>query len=262
MIYLHGSPDSRLARHPDDDFTASMGVRLIAVDRPGFGHSHPHPNGTYGSLAADLGVLADELQLTRFSVLGWSAGCLPALALASAMHKRVSKVTIAAGLPPTRAYAEPGVLEGADQSRSMLVEIAQDLGAAAAASELAPYLLPLPIDFELARQHLLESADDLRRSELAAVPGLVDQMARSLVLAGRQGLTGITRDLELQLIEPDFDLATVGCPVSLYYGSADGSAPPSFGRWFADNLSAAQLHVFDGAGHCFLPAHWAEIVRN
>src|SRR5687767_7492450 len=28
VLYLHGTPDSRLARHPDDDLAAAAGVRL------------------------------------------------------------------------------------------------------------------------------------------------------------------------------------------------------------------------------------------
>jgi hypothetical protein len=32
---LHGGGDSRLSRHPDDSIVASLGVRLLAVDRCG-----------------------------------------------------------------------------------------------------------------------------------------------------------------------------------------------------------------------------------
>ena len=37
VLYVHGTPDSRRARHPDDGVAAAAGVRLVAVDRPGFG---------------------------------------------------------------------------------------------------------------------------------------------------------------------------------------------------------------------------------
>src|SRR5690606_27010059 len=43
VIYLHGTPESRLARHPDDGLAAAAGVRLLAVDRPGYGGSSPLP---------------------------------------------------------------------------------------------------------------------------------------------------------------------------------------------------------------------------
>ena len=35
VVFLHGWCGSRLTRHPDDQLTASLRVRLITVDRPG-----------------------------------------------------------------------------------------------------------------------------------------------------------------------------------------------------------------------------------
>ncbi|MDD9372374.1 MAG: hypothetical protein PV358_19790, partial [Acidimicrobiales bacterium] len=43
VVFLHGTPDSRLARHPDDGVAAACGVRLLAVDRPGYGGTSPTP---------------------------------------------------------------------------------------------------------------------------------------------------------------------------------------------------------------------------
>ncbi len=54
VAYHHGTPDSRRARHPDDDLAAAAGVRLLAIDRPGIGGSSPHPTRTLGSFADDL----------------------------------------------------------------------------------------------------------------------------------------------------------------------------------------------------------------
>src|SRR4051812_14331667 len=83
VLYVHGTPDSRLARHPDDDVAANLGVRLVAVDRPGFGHSSAHPTGTHGSFADDVAHLAAALGIGQMAVLGWSAGALPSLAVAA-----------------------------------------------------------------------------------------------------------------------------------------------------------------------------------
>ena len=33
IVYLHGTPDSRLSRHPDAAVASALGVRLIAIDR-------------------------------------------------------------------------------------------------------------------------------------------------------------------------------------------------------------------------------------
>ena len=61
VLYVHGTPDSRRARHPDDDVNTSIGVRLIAVDRPGSGGSSPHPDGTVGTFADDVAGALDAI---------------------------------------------------------------------------------------------------------------------------------------------------------------------------------------------------------
>src|SRR4051812_21982958 len=82
ILLMHGYPDSRLTRHPDDSLTASLGVRLIVPDRPGIGLSAFRPARSVLERVADIAALADGLSLERFAVLGWSAGGPYALACA------------------------------------------------------------------------------------------------------------------------------------------------------------------------------------
>jgi pimeloyl-ACP methyl ester carboxylesterase len=261
VISVHGTPDSRLARHPDDGVAAALGIRLVAVDRPGFGHSTAHAAGTVASFGDDVRVLADALGLDRYAVLAWSAGAIHALGIAARDPDRVTAVGIAAGLPPFSAYAEPGVLDGAHPGRVMLAQLGAELGAPATATELAPYLVPDPPTAAALREHLLDGADAARRTEMEAVPGAVDQLALAMGDSVRNGLAGITRDLELQIMEPDIDLAAVTAPVHLWYGSEDSTAPPAFGRWYEAHLPNATLEVFEGAGHAFPLPRWADLLR-
>src|SRR5947209_15085160 len=74
VLYMHGFPDSRLTRHPDDALTASLGVRVIIPDRPGMGGSDFRRARSLLERASFVAELADELKLDRFAVAGWSAG--------------------------------------------------------------------------------------------------------------------------------------------------------------------------------------------
>jgi len=262
VLLVHGTPDSRRARHPDDGVTAAAGVRLIAVDRPGSGGSTPHAEGTVGSFADDAAALAAHLGIVRWAVLGWSAGAIYALAVAARHPGLTSVVGITAGLPPFAAYADPGVLDGASDSRQVVAELGADLGPSATAEMLAPLLVPVPCTRELALEHLTEGMDPVRRAELDAVPGSLDAMAAALCDSVTSGLAGVTRDIELQVEPPDIDLADVGCPVLLWYGTEDTTAPPSFGVWLAAHLPDATLDVIVGAGHTLVLPRWPPTLRT
>src|SRR5262245_23933202 len=82
VLLLHSSPGSRLL-DPDPAATAAAGVRLLTVDRPGFGGSEPNPDPTFAGFAADLATLAAELDLRDLALMGWSGGGQYALAAAT-----------------------------------------------------------------------------------------------------------------------------------------------------------------------------------
>src|SRR5262249_16793111 len=109
VVYLHGCPDGRLTRHPDDEVAVRAGVRVIAIGRPGYGHSDSGPRGDDNTLAADVVALADSLAIGRFAVFGWSAGASGALALAANHPDRVAVAGVAAGLVPIEADRDPDV---------------------------------------------------------------------------------------------------------------------------------------------------------
>ncbi|MBX3313390.1 MAG: alpha/beta hydrolase [Actinobacteria bacterium] len=262
VLFVHGTPDSRRARHPDDGVAARLGVRLVAVDRPGFGSSTADPTATVGSIADDLVALADHLDVSAWRPFAWSAGSVYALALAARHPDRVARVAVAAGLVPFEAYATPGILDDADGGRWMVAELGAELGPAGLAEAAAPMVAPWPCDDALARDHLRETADPFRRAELASVPGAEDAMVHGLVDSVADGLAGIVRDVELQVEPPDVDWSAVACPVDLTYGARDTTAPPSFGHWWAGRLRWAELTVVPDAGHLVALTHWERILTT
>lgn len=262
VLYVHGSPDSRRARHPDDRVAGRLGVRLVAVDRPGAGLSTLDPDATLGSFADDAAALADHLRVDRWHLLGWSAGSLHALAVAARHPERVHRAAVVAGLVPFEAYATPGILDDADGGRWMVAELGAELGAAGLAEAAAPMLAPFPCDDALAREHVLETADAVRRAELEAMPGVLDVLAAGVADAVAQGLAGLIRDLELQVEAPDVDWSVVDVPVDLWYGGRDTTAPPAFGRWWAEALAWPELTVLPDAGHLLALSHWEPILTR
>lgn len=260
VLFVHGTPDSRRARHPDDGLAAAAGVRLVAVDRPGFGLSTPHRTGTVGSFADDAVALADHLGIDGWRPFAWSAGATHALAIGARHPSRVVRTAVAAGLVPFDAYATEGILDDADGGRYLVAELGAELGPAGLAEMAAPMLVPYPCDLPLALEHVAEQLTPDRRAALDAIPGAIAALAAGVFDSVAQGMDGIVRDLELQVEPPDVDWTAASAPVDLWYGSSDATAPPAFGEWWAEVLPDATLHVFPGEGHLIALSRWSAIL--
>lgn len=86
VFAFHGVPGSRLDwDHPlIRPVLDGSGVRLIGIDRPGFGGSTHQPHRRYADWPADVLAVANDLGLDRFGILAYSTGGLYAIACALA----------------------------------------------------------------------------------------------------------------------------------------------------------------------------------
>ncbi len=260
VVYLHGTPDSRLARHPDDAVTAATGVRLLAVDRPGAGDSDLHRDGTLCSLGHDLELLLDHLEVPRVILLGWSAGGLIALGAATVLGERVAAVGLVGPVPPVEAYTDPGLVASLGPGRQAFVDMAADVPPAELAAELVPYLVPDPLTHDTALEHVLEMAGEQGRRELESVPGAVETLVAALQASVARGRAGLAHDVAVQL-EPGLDLALIGAPVRTFHGTLDAVSPPEVGAWLVSRLPDAVLDRSAGGGHHLLFPRWRGILR-
>lgn len=94
LIYFHGGGSSRLEPRYADRYARRLGLRLIGMDRPGYGLSTPMAEVNWQGVGRDALALADALSLKRFGVVGMSAGAPYALHLAAAAPERVTQVVL------------------------------------------------------------------------------------------------------------------------------------------------------------------------
>lgn len=261
VLYLHGTPDSRLSRHPSDELAAVAGVRLLAVDRPGIGRSTSHPGRTLGSVADDLAAVLSALGVERAAVLAWSAGAPFGVALAARHPALVGAVGLVAPLVPITAYADGTVAEAAGPGRRLFAEMAAEMAPDVVAGEVAPYLLPDPATPDAVAEHMAHESDPAREREVADLPGAGAHLVAAAVEAVALGTDGLHQEVATQAAVPDVDLAAAGADrtVVVWSGALDPVSPPAFGRWWADLLGADHI-VLPDAGHALALPRWSEVL--
>lgn len=254
VLYLHGTPDSRLSRHPDDLLAAEAGVRLLAVDRPGVGRSDPDPSATPLSAADDLAAVLGHLDIAEVGVLSWSAGSISAMAFGGRHPTLVRSLTLVAPLVPADAYSDAGVLDGADDSRQMFASMLDQASPDELGQELAMWLVPPEIDDATARSML--------ETTLETVDAHVgDQLVTGLIASVAAGMSGIEREVASQAIPLGGLLDSITAPVSIHVGTADQVTPVAMAKWIAARLGA-DLTEHAGAGHSLAITMWQALLTN
>ncbi len=266
VLFFHGCPDTRRAAHSGHAAALRLDVRLVAANRPGYGASTPVAP-SYRQVADDAVDLADQLGLDTFGVLGMSVGGTFALACAAYHPDRVSAVAL---------VATPGEAPRMDPpwTRDDLDPDGRAWYAALAAGSLEEARETVRPDFLAYRARVApEDPDDTALAE-RWVRGL-PQEDRSLLAA--RSPADLAADAREALLVPDgylndaalvfrswpFDLAEVEALVTLWYGERDPNAPPRNGRWLADHLPDATLHVLPGLGHLeSLLRTWPDVLSS
>ena len=105
LFALHGTPSCGAGFDWTDAPARERGLRVIAPDRPGIGHSDAVPMTSVADYSAELGALADALAIDRFLLLGYSGGGPYALAVAHRLAHRVESATIVSGAGEIGAWA-------------------------------------------------------------------------------------------------------------------------------------------------------------
>lgn len=101
VSYFHGVPSAAAEWRlwGNEQMLKDLGVWLIAIDRPGVGHSTFQPNRRLSDWPADVTALADNMDIRRFKVQGCSGGTHAAFA-AYKIPQRLIKVALVSSLAP------------------------------------------------------------------------------------------------------------------------------------------------------------------
>src|SRR3954447_5482653 len=266
VFFWHGCPDPRLAARSGERAAERVGVRLVAVNRPGYGRSDPHESG-HLSVADDTVAVADLLGIDRFALLGMSVGGPYALACAVRHPRRVTAIGLVASPGNVPRMTPPWHRDDLAPDRQAFVQRLATSSVPDAVALLRP-------EFE---QYVAQVApDDPDDAALAGrwttgLPPPDEPLMRALprahlAAAAREALAhpdGYLRDAALTFRRWEFRPELVTCPTTLWYGELDPNAPPRNGRWIAEHVPGARLVVRAGTAHAgALMLHWDDILST
>jgi pimeloyl-ACP methyl ester carboxylesterase len=248
VFYFHGWPGSRLEPEATREQGIPSAVRIIAVDRPGYGLSDFQSARTLASWAKDIGELAGVLRLERFGVMGVSGGGPYTLACAARLPEKVSSACVIAGMGP---MDNPEALKGMVALNRWMLGLART----------APWLARTLVGFGLDR---IKRSDEflspyimarLPPSDKAILekPGTKEALVRNWHEAFRSGTKGALWDGGLFANRWDFRLEEIKVPVRLWHGEADIIVPCAMTRYVAGTIADCRAAFLPGEGHFSAP---------
>lgn len=212
----------------------ALGLRLLAIDRPGLGLSDLHLNKTLSSWVDDVRELIHIRNLHPVLAVGFSQGAPFAFALAEA--GLVEAIAIVSGQdelshPSIKPLLHPDVAQ-------MIAAVEQDAATFEQHfSEMATWegLWQLIINMSAERDRTLYLNDSFTQA-----------YQRCLQEGFSQGAGGYARDLGNAMSTWSFALENITVPVDLWYGGLDTSPvhSPDFGVTLTSRLPQA-THILD-----------------
>jgi pimeloyl-ACP methyl ester carboxylesterase len=248
VLYFHGWPASRL----EAGLIPDLPVRLLALDRPGYGRSSAQPGRTLLDWPKDVADVADRLGLDQFYLVGLSGGAPYAVACAYALPDRVLGAALVCPVPPMHGIhaRAPGVGHLFRLGRHPVL-----------AQRLFSVVRPL------LRRRIITPRTLVGGSLPAADRECLD--AKTLAGLARVWREGISRSVQgalsdAQIYARDWDVpfGKISVPMDVWYGEQDSLIPLHALAPF-EAIPGVNLHILPNEGHYSVALrHAATILRQ
>jgi pimeloyl-ACP methyl ester carboxylesterase len=255
---FHGFPNSRLMAKTGDAGARRRGIRVIALDRPGFGLSDFQPGRQIDDWPDDVAQVADQLGIERFSIMGISGGGPYTAACAAKMPERLEAVGLVSALGPMR---DKEAMSGYGRFTRFMLWLSRYL----------PFLITLTLLWlafamrwfperairAAARGRGLPPADRALLRESKTHNTIIADLREAF----RQGVKGPAYEFRLFLRPWRFKPEDITARVRIWHGEADDTVPPSMARYYERTIPNAKATFFPGEGH-FMVLNRGEEINN
>jgi pimeloyl-ACP methyl ester carboxylesterase len=254
FFYFHGFPGSHVEGELLHDSALRLNLRVIAVDRPGYGKAPAQPGRALLAWPEQIAQLANQLGLEQFGVIGISGGGPYALACAYGIPERLTRVCVVCGLGPLiqthlvyamSRYARH-VFKSASQEHWRLLKLYSSI-----TGGISKYW-PEGVLWLLARY--LGGGDE----QVLSLPNVVAVLSRNLRTAFAQDHAGVKGDLAIYSRPWGFSLSEIRLPLVLWHGDNDRIVPLAHSEYIHREIKNSNLNIIPAAGHFSLPIAYCE----
>jgi pimeloyl-ACP methyl ester carboxylesterase len=247
VMFFHGTPGSRLMFLEDDEISKELGIRLISLDRPGFGLSTPKPNRTLLDWVDDVREVADLLKLDTFSVIGVSGGGAFAAACAYALPERIQTAALVSSAVPFINGKPP-------KSQMFANKLAFFL------AKRAPWILKA--SYRASKKQIEQQPEKFMKQTKEGNKHLnewdrqflqTEEQLKSLMMhlyeAMRHSVDECVNEPVLLTKPWGFSFEDINIPVDIWHGKDDRMAPFDEMEKLVPTFKKAKTHFVSGAGH-------------
>jgi non-heme chloroperoxidase len=211
----------------------ALRLRVISVERNGFGRTAFDPSLGYDDGAADVLAVLNSLHVARFSLVAFSGGGPFAGALAARAPARVRSLHLAAA-------AAGGFPAGGDH-------VGRSLGQ--------------PLELARRPEAMWAFRPD---SPVHRIPGFAQATRLQAIRAippGGLGAQALAHELRMLRVQPLAHLRVLGAPAYLYWGTEDDVVPEAHTDAWAHALRhVVSLRRYPGEAHDVQYRHWDQIL--
>ena len=250
VIALHGTPGSRLKYSGSHEAAAQSGLRLIALDRWGYGLSSDWRGRQIARYADDVTALVNSLGIGRFQITGVSGGGPFAVATAAALGDRVTALAL---VSPVGLIAGPDGFAKLSPFHSLCFRILPRVpGALFAVFHAQRFGLAVAPKLAMSIAVLRSSEADrqaMRKPQIRA------QMTQTFASGLQPGVAGAVCDMALFGRPWGFDFSGVRAATRIWIGDCDRNVPMTAVRALSAALPGCELIEIPGAGHLWVAEH-------
>ena len=254
VVFLHGTPGSRLQISLAHEACEQLGVALIAPDRWGYGLSEAPRAPKLSAYADDIAALMNHLGHARFCVGGVSGGGPYAAAVAANLASRVLAAAFVSPVGPIVDAGLKGSLSRGHRFNFTVLPRHPRL----VASIFRGFRWSLRRTPRLAARLLTLRAARIDK-RLIARQDVGQPMLGSFAEGLRTGTSGPAIDLTVFSQPWGIDLARIAAPARLWIGSADRDVPIAAARALAQRIPYCLVTELPDQGHLWVVANSAEV---